>query len=259
MKILFIGDSLIRGSVGVNWVKRLAIKNPGWNVESEGVNGDTLLKVKQRLDKKLRVSTDYDIIFFGAGINDLLIPVLSKKGFLFRQAQKYLLAQRSNPQNEPDAFETAFRQVIDDIKRKTNATIILTTLSCINESLESPVNQKRCGYNHIIRDVAIETGCSLVDAGALFDGYLRRCQTRDYLLENFFNTAFCDKFQCSVLGCSDDLSKKRKLHLTVDGLHVNSRGAKIYRDETEGLIKTLIATGIDKPQPRFQKSSNLLS
>jgi len=251
MKILFIGDGLINGSVGVNWIKRLAIKNPGWTVENEGVNGETLIKVKQRLDKKLRVSPDYDIIFFGAGINDLLIPALAKKGFLFRQAQKYLLAKRSDPQNEPNAFERTFRQVIDDIKSKTNATIILTTLGCINESLESPLNQKRCAYNHIIRDVAIETGCSLVDAGALFDGYLRRCRTRDYLIESFFNTAIYDRFQCSVLGCSDYLSKKRKLHLTVDGLHLNTRGAKIYRDETEGLIKTLIATGIDK-QPSFR-------
>jgi lysophospholipase L1-like esterase len=258
MKILFIGDSLIKGSVGVNWVKRLAIKNPGWNVESEGVFGETLMKLKQRLDKKLRVSTDYDIIFFGAGINDLLIPALGKKGFLFRQAQKYLLAKRSDPQNELDAFEKTFRGVVSDIKSKTNATIILATLSCINESLESPVNQKRCAYNHIIRDVAIETGCSLVDAGALFDGYLRRCRTRDYLLENFLNTAIYDKFQCSILGCSDYLSKKRKLHLTVDGLHLNTRGAKIYRDETEALIKTLIATGIDKQQPRFQKPASLL-
>lgn len=243
MRILFIGDSLIRGSVGVNWVKRLAIKNKEWSVENAGVNGDTLIKIKQRLDKKIE-NNNYDVIFFQAGMNDLLVPALADKGFLFRQAQKYLLAKRYDPVNETAAFEKIFRQAISDIKKKTSATIILTTLSCINESLEFSLNKKRCAYNHIIRDVAIETGCSLVDAGALFDGYLRRCRTKDYLLESFFNTAFYDKFQCRFLGCADYLSKKRKLHLTVDGLHLNTRGAIIYRDETESLIKTLIASGI---------------
>ena len=243
MEILFIGDNLVKGSVGVNWVKRLAVKNPEWSVENAGVNGETLIKIKQRLDKKL-AECDYDVIFFEAGINDLLIPAMTGKNFFYKQAQKYLLAKRYNPLSKPIAFEETFRRAISDIKSKTSATIILTTLSCINENLESSLNKKRCAYNHIIRDVAIETGCSLVDAGALFDGYLRRCRTKDYLLESFFNTAFYDKFQCNVLGCSDYLSKKRRLHLTVDGLHLNTRGAKIYRDETERLIKTLISSGI---------------
>lgn len=246
MKILFIGDSLIKGSVGVNWVKRLAVKNPDWIVENAGVNGETLLKIKERLDKKLSEPGDYDIVFFEAGINDLLIPAMAGKGFLFRRTQKHLLAKKYNPLNEPHAFEKTFRQVISDIKSKTTATIILTTLSCMNESLEFYLNKKRYAYNHIIRDVAIETGCSLVDTGALFDGYLRRCRTTDYFLESFFNTSLYDQFQCSVLGCADYLSKKRKLHLTIDGLHLNTRGAKIYRDETERLIRTLIASGIDK-------------
>ena len=249
MKILFIGDNLIKGSVGVNWVKRLAVKNPEWSVENAGVNGDTLIKIKQRLNKKLE-NNNYDVIFFEAGVNDLLIPAMAGKSFLFRQAQKYLLAKKYDPLSEPAAFEKMFRQAISDIKKKTSATIVLTTLSCINESLEFSLNKKRYAYNHIIREVAIETGCGLVDAGALFDGYLRRCRTKDYLLESFFNTTFYDKFQCSFLGCSDYISKNRKLHLTVDGLHLNTRGAIIYRDETERLIKTLIASGINR-QARY--------
>lgn len=243
MKILFIGDRIIKGSVGVNWVKRLSLKNPDWIVENAGVNGETLTKIKLRLEKKL-ATDQYDVIFLEAGINDLLIPLMQSKGFLFRSARQYLVRKGYNPLTETDVFEKTFRQLIIDIKKKTSATIILTTLSCMNESLESSLNKKRCLYNHVIRDVAIETGCSLVDAGALFDGYLRRCRTRNYLLQNFFHSLFGDEFQCRFLGCADYLSKKRKLHLTIDGLHLNTRGAKIYRDETEGLLKTLIASGV---------------
>ena len=238
MRILFIGDSLIRGSVGMNWVKRIAVKNPDWIIENAGADGDTLIKIKQRLDKKLD-RNQYDVIFFEAGMNDLMIPAMRDKGFLFRQAQKYL-AKEYTPLSEPAAFEKEFRRCIGDIKIKTKAHIILSTLSCMNESLEYPLNKKRCIYNHIIRDVAKENGCGLVDAGALFDGYLRRCRTKDYFLESFFDAKCFDKFQCNVLGSPDYLSKKRRLHLTIDGVHLNSRGANIYRDETEKQIKAII-------------------
>ena len=238
MNILFIGDSLIKGTVGVNWVKWLATKNPGWTVENAGENGATLSQIKSGLDKKLEKAT-YDIIFFEGGLNDLLLPALKQKGFLFGLANR--LSGKSEPLHEkPADFEKAYRAAIDDIKNKTGATIILSTLGCISENLEFDLNKKRCAYNDVIRDVAIETGCGLVDAGALFDGYLRRCRTKDYFMESFWNAACLDKFQCSVMNCPDHLSKKRGLHLTIDGVHLNSRGANIFRDETERLIKSLV-------------------
>jgi lysophospholipase L1-like esterase len=180
------------------------------------------------------------MIFFEAGINDLLLPALRTKGYLYRQAEKYTRGC-AQPCENAESFEHTYREAVQNIKAATEATIILTTLGCLNENLEHPLNKKRCAYNDIIRDVAIETGCGLVDAGALFDGYLRRCRTKDYLLESFWNTWCFDKFQCSVLGSPDYLSKKRGLHLTIDGVHLNSRGANIFRDETERQIKSVIS------------------
>lgn len=237
MKILFIGDSLVKGTIGVNWVKWLASKNPGWEVENAGMNGETLAQIKSRLEKKLEQSS-YDMILFEAGLNDLLAPEMSTKGFLFRQKFTRII---SEVYDKPDAFEKAYRAAIESIKHKTHATVIIATLGCMNENLELPINKKRCVYNSIIRDIAIETGCGLVDAGALFDGYLRRCRTRDYLMKGFWNTAYFDRFQCSVMGCPDYLSKKRGLHLTIDGVHLNSRGANLFRDETERQIKSVIS------------------
>lgn len=236
MKILFIGDNLVKGTIGVNWVKWLASKNPGWKVENAGMNGDTLAQVRERLDKKLQQS-NYDLVFFEAGLNDLLAPELCTKGVLFQH-------RYSRKQNcvygRPEDFEVAYRAAVESIKSKTGATVIVSTLGCMNENLETGLNKKRCIYNNIIRDIAIDSGCGLVDAGALFDGYLRRCRTRDYLMEGFLNATCFDRFQCSVMGCPDYLSKKRGLHLTVDGVHLNSRGANLFRDETERHIKSLI-------------------
>jgi lysophospholipase L1-like esterase len=239
MRILFIGDSIVKGSVGMDWVARIAEKNPNWHIENAGFNGDTLERVRVRLEKRLDQES-YDIIFLQGGMNDLLIPTLDDRGYLFRKASRHLVAKGYAPHNDPAGFEKALLDCIETIRKKSSAIIILTTLSCLSESLESGLNKKRCAYNHIIRDVASKSDCHLVDAGALFDGYLRRCRTKDYLLENFFRSVCSDKFRCKYLGAADYLSRKRGLHLTIDGFHLNSRGANIYRDETEKQVKAII-------------------
>ncbi|WP_276502313.1 SGNH/GDSL hydrolase family protein [Terrimonas pollutisoli] len=231
MRILFIGDSLVKGSVGVNWVRIFASKHKNWIVENAGKNGETLAMIHRRLMKKLGRDR-YDVIFFEAGVNDILIPGLLQKGYWFKKAGKYLLKKGANPHQDVADFEKQYRQCINDIERKTSAAIILSTMGCINEDLDAELNRKRCACNKVIREIAREKELGLVDAGALFDGYLRRYKTHNYLLGDFFNTAWFDKIWCR-LGCHDHLSKKRGLYLTVDGVHLNKEGAKIYYIETK--------------------------
>lgn len=231
MRILFIGDSLVKGSVGVNWVKIFASKHKNWIVENAGTNGETLTLIHRRLMKMLD-QEKYDVIFFEAGVNDVLTPGLLQKGYWFKKAAGYLLKKGGDPGHDVLDFEKQYRQCISDIQRKTKAAIIVSTMGCINEDLDAEHNKKRCAYNKIIREIAREKELGLVDAGALFDGYLRRYKTHNYLLENFFNTAWFDKIWCR-LGCSDHLSRKRGLYLTVDGLHLNKEGAKIFYIETK--------------------------
>lgn len=230
MRILFIGDSLVKGSVGVNWVKIFASKHKNWVIENAGKN-DTLTMIHRRLMKKLD-EKEYDIIFLCAGVNDILIPEFLQKGYWFRNAGKYLLKKGARPQQDVAAFGKHYRQCINDIQRKTNAPIIVSTMGCINEDLDAELNKKRCAYNKIIREIAREEELGLVDAGALFDGYLRRYKTHNYLLEDFFNMTWFDRIWCR-LGCQEHLSKKRGLYLTVDGVHLSKEGAKIYYIETK--------------------------
>jgi hypothetical protein len=79
MRILFIGDSLVRGSVGVNWVNIFASKHKNWTIENAGKNGETLNMVHRRLMKKLE-EKEYYKIFLCAGVTDILIPELLQKG-----------------------------------------------------------------------------------------------------------------------------------------------------------------------------------
>lgn len=249
MRILFIGDNLVKGSVGVNWVKIFASKHKNWRIENDGKNGDTLTMIHRRLMKKLD-SEEYDVIFFEAGVNDIVIPWLLQKGYWFKKAAKYLLNKGANPRRDAADFEKQYRKCISDIQRKSKAVIIVSTIGCINEDIDSYLNKQRCVCNKIIREIAQEKELGLVDAGALFDGFLRRYKTNNYLLEDFFNTAWFDKIWCR-LGCPEHLSNKRGLYLTVDGVHLNKEGAKIYYIETKKQLD-LISSGCKIKLPMRQ-------
>jgi lysophospholipase L1-like esterase len=239
MRILFIGDSIIRGTVGVNWVNDLANAFPEWSVTNEGVNGDTLVKINQRLEAIFQKGASYDYVVFNGGANDLLIPHLSSKGFLFKAVQKHLLKQGYTPMHTLYEFEEAYTQAVDLIRSYTNARIILLTLGTMNETSSFILNRKRREVNDMIRRIAKRDQCMIADAGKRMDEYLENKITKDYFLQNFFRTSWLDRWECSLFKRADSLSEERGLLLTIDGLHLNSIGGSIFRNEVEKhLIKT---------------------
>jgi lysophospholipase L1-like esterase len=233
MRILFIGDSIIRGSQGVNFLPFLAFKHPHWEIENAGVNGQTLTCIAERIKLKLVHNTPYDAIVLEAGYNDILLPYFRKKGFLFRQALKHLLKKQYNPLSSAEAFDLKFRETIRFVQAHSSAKIILTTLGCINEDLSFYLNLQRRTYNLVIRKIARDFNLHLADVAPKFDKLLHKQNNRNYLLESFFNTAALDLFSCKYLHRADEISRARNLLLTIDGVHLNSRGAEIFMKEIE--------------------------
>src|SRR6218665_238120 len=224
MRVLFIGDSIIRGSVGMNWVKDMA--SPTNVIVNKGVNGDTLIKINQRLEAILQHDASFDAVVFCGGANDILIPFLSSKGYLFKVAQKHLLRKGYSPCRTMEEFEYGYLRTIQLIRKYSKAEIILLTLGRLNEHAGFMLNHKREAVNFLVRNLAIREGCRLADAGQPIDIYLDDKYSRDYFLENFFNTTWFDEWQCRLFKRADSLSEERGLILTIDGVHVNSIGAQ---------------------------------
>jgi lysophospholipase L1-like esterase len=221
MKILLAGDSIIEGSTGINWISLLAQRRPRWRLKAAGAAGEPLNKITERLPALLK-DDSYDCIVLVAGHNDL-----------FRQSYQYLLRKGHQPHPDPAAFELQMRQCIDLIRQHSRARIILCTLSAMNESAGSLLRQQRNQINETIRDVAWDMQCQLADPGLRFDEYLESRCTRNYFLPSFWQVTWFDKWICKWLGQADVLSQRRRLHLTTDGVHLNTRGAKIFMHEIE--------------------------
>ena len=79
MKILCIGDSGTRGSVGVSYVKAIAAAHPEWKVENAGVNGEPITSIGKRLIGKLDAGNAYDVIVLQGGGNDILARLFGQK------------------------------------------------------------------------------------------------------------------------------------------------------------------------------------
>ena len=231
MRVMFVGDSLVKGRVGVNWVRLVAERHKGWIVENAGENGVTLSQVSDRLKKKITSGIDPDVIVLAAGAHDILLPALKTRGLLFRRAYHHVVRKGGQPAAACCTYQDQLEDLITYIRENSRAIIVLATISCLNEDLNSSLNKHRFQYNRIIRETSEKMKCRLADVAALCDGCLLRLQTCDYFLRCFFNFAWFDRISSVIPGSADAISRKRKLHLTIDGLHVNSQGAKFYYQE----------------------------
>ncbi len=242
MKVLCIGDSGTRGSVGVSYVKAIAAAHPEWQVENAGVNGEPITSIGKRLLQKLDKGNTYDVIVLQGGANDILLPTFAGRGFWFKQALAHCRRIGRNPLPNAAHYEKALREILEATQSRTKAKLVLTTIGCLNENLRGGLNNQRRAYNDVIRRVAREYGCRLADPSGPMDRLLSQRQTRDYFLESFFYTAFSDEIVCKLPGGADWLSRKRGLHVTIDGGHLNSTGANLFRRALEEQLLYLAKT-----------------
>ena len=191
MKLLFIGNSITKGTIGKSFVDLLKEHHPDWVIKNAGVRGDTLKNISDRLTIEILINPDYDFIIIEAGHNDIILPNFKTRGVLFRLALKYLLRKGRKPLNPRD-FLLEYAKMLDLVQSKSNAKIIVTTLECINENLSSILNLQRVEYNGIISKMAYNYHCLVADISHETQLVIEKNYQTDYLLNNFLNSAYFD-------------------------------------------------------------------
>ena len=200
-RILCIGDSITRGVPGVSFVRLLQKKFPEYRFINHGIGGDTLIGVGNRLILELDKTPDYDLIIFEAGHNDILLPTFRSKSRFWRESYRYLTNRGSIPIEEPDLFAEQLTLIISQIRKQTVTPLCITTLSCLTENPDNPLNILRGRYNKNIRMVAQKTECSLADIGDVFDDYLNENPGTNRFLGNIMQTAILDQISSMTTLC----------------------------------------------------------
>lgn len=229
---LFAGDSLTEGTYGESYVERVARSlYQGWaGLEGEVINagrgGDTVLALLDRIDAPLRDHRP-DWVILAIGSNDVWIPWLSSHSvgwWLWFRYRQFKAGQR--PATDLDQFAAAYRALIDKA-RQVSARVLACTVSPLGERLSSPLNRRLARLNGVIKHVAAECQVPVADVWQAFVEELATVpHPSNYVLGEWL-FAWLDRQH--LKGSSpDEVSRRRRLHLTFDGVHLNSRGADLW-------------------------------
>ena len=231
---LFVGDSLTEGVYGANYVDLVAqaIARGGTPPRGEFVNagrgGDTVTAVRGRLGPLMqRWQPDWVIV--AVGCNDVWLPWLSSHSLGWRiWLGLRRLQTGQTPSGDLDELGAAYRDVVD-IARQGGAQVMACTVSPVGERLSSPVNRQVARLNGIIKHVAADYRVPVADIWQAFVEELASQAQRSSYLPGEWLFAGMDRRGYRPENV-DQVARRRRLHLTFDGIHLNSRGAHLWAD-----------------------------
>ncbi|MBD8037403.1 SGNH/GDSL hydrolase family protein [Solibacillus sp. A46] len=224
MKIALIGDSLTAGRPGVPFHTILEDKFPNITFVNLGKPGETVKSLYTRLlEKKLR--DDYDLSFIWIGVNDVYSKLLSV------QAQPVA--------KDYDEFQTYYEKVLALVIESSNKVVTVTP-TVVGENTNNAPNNEIKELNHLIQSIAHkQTNVGFLDIQSAFLNHLSAVNSSDYISTKVLSV-MTDVLFYKKPSRIDKKSKKRGLHLTLDGIHLNSTGAQLVADIYTAEIERLL-------------------
>ena len=221
MNILFLGDSITEGRPGVSYVDKVAARRPDDVIVNRGVGGDTVKSIRRRILKMKDIAT-FDVVVLFVGVNDVFYkldwkyPILK---ILMRKPWCRDLAQ----------LKVLFQDIVADLHHRASRLIVVSPL-LIGERLDNR-------WNTELRDViateqqvvATYDDVTWLDVHAQAGEFLADKDVSDYEPDRPWQV-MKDVIQLDNDHMTDDRSRARGLHLTLDGVHINSTGAELLME-----------------------------
>lgn len=224
------GDSLTEGTPGVSYVEMLKQRRPEIEWVNYGRGGDTLYSLLIRL-RGTRLERKANAAFVWIGINEIFqqlhwhYPLLAfVRG---QRASKDLLRQGA-----------IFESILDMLSARAGlVTVGLPHL--FGEQIDSEWNCSVRRLGKQLRKVASDhQDIPVIDLHARFAAALENQAVSDYLPRSLGQVGM-DVLQLNSDNAADKVAANRGLHLTLDGVHLNSAGARIVADAVEAALLSL--------------------
>jgi lysophospholipase L1-like esterase len=229
---LFAGDALTEGSYGESYVERVgtALYRAQGNLKGEVVNagrgGDTVASLLRRIDRPLRRYRPSWVIL-AVGSNDIWHRWLSSHSVGWWVISQYRgLRYGQVAATDLDEFAAGYRALVDKA-RQVRSNVMACTVSPLGERLSSPVNRQVARLNGVIKHVAAELEVPVVDIWQAFVEELASHPKRSAYMPAEWLFVWSQRRRYGKVQ-PDDHAARRRLHLTFDGIHLNSRGADLW-------------------------------
>lgn len=221
MRILFCGDSLTEGSLGVSYVDSLQARFPQHQMINYGQGGDTVLSLYRRL-QELPEGESYDLAFLWVGVNDIFQKV--------RWHYRILAWLRKQPRAKSTAeFRERYAAALDLLAGKAKRVVAASPM-ILGEEVDNRWNPELARLSEIVALLAKERERVIfVDLHLAFAGRLASRPVSSYLPDSAVQV-LRDSRELEATRSVDQISEIRGLHYTLDGVHLNSAGAKVVAD-----------------------------
>lgn len=250
---LFAGDGLTEGDWGESYVERVgaALHNAQGFRRGEVVNagrtGDTVASLLGRIDRPLRRYQPSWVVL-AVGGNDVWHRWLSSHSIGWWIVSKYRgLKHGQVPATDLDEFAAAYRALIDKA-RQVGSSVLACTVSPRGEQLSSPANHQVARLNGVIKRVAAELEVPVADIWQAFVEELAIQPNRSGYVPSEWLFVWAQRRRTQDVR-PDEYAVRRRLHLTCDGIHLNSRGADLWaRAVLEALDQAQGGHGVSVPE-----------
>jgi len=230
LTVACFGDSLTRGSVSYNWVKRLssAFADQGLTFLNFGKNGELAYNLLQRIDEVIKAKPDVVILLVGS--NDAM-------GSLDDDSREYY-AKRGKLPKAPnlDFYVENLFSIASQLKDKTDAKVIIVTLPPLGEVLSDEANRVIGMHNDEIRQVCESFDFHLLDLNKeLIDYLIRNQDSSPYQYRSNRSLVVKAAVKKYLFFWSwNQVTKKHKMILSHDGVHLN--------EISGGILANLVST-----------------
>ncbi len=239
MKIAFYGDSLTQAVPGVSYVNLLRAQLPEHTLINYGLAGDTALSLYRRI-RRLKLARPIDLAFLWIGVNDILVNISPISPII-----KRLVGQPWA--RSPEEFREHYRDLLDLLTPCATRLVAVSPLS-IGEEPDNRWNRRLGELNDIIAGLTAgyPTVTYLDMRPAFFAHVGERPVPAEFYLSRGIHAVVADAIMLVRSEDVDRVSRQRGLHLTLDGVHLNSAGARLVADQ---MLQVIRAVEAEAPQP----------
>jgi lysophospholipase L1-like esterase len=217
MRIAFYGDSLTRGVPGVSFLRALKKMLPQDELMNLGKGGDTVVSLYRRVARRADRSVS-DLAVLWVGVNDVLATV--SRG---HSALKWLMGQPRA--KDPIEFREYYDRTLTCLCSSADNILTVSPL-LIGEDRSNPWNRRLEELGETIRSVSESLdGVHHVDLHSELPSEWPASEASNYIPRSVTRIALESLFLRSPERV-DKTASRRGLHLTLDGIHLNSTGAE---------------------------------
>ena len=224
--VVFVGDSITHGRIGVNYVEMIEDQLGEERIEfiNAGINSELAWNNLQRVDEVIECEPDIVTVLIGS--NDANATV-------YEDSMDFYVRRMKLPRN-PDSnwYRESLLSLVKRIKTETSAKIALLSIPTSGADSHHPAFIRGCAIGQIVQGVAEEMKVTYLP---LHEKMVESIQdtpvSAAYPYEKHLIGIFKGVLNRYLLRKSwDDIAQNSGFSLHVDYLHLNSDGARIIAD-----------------------------